>query len=127
MQHKFGDFYEQRELVSDIRNASFVVAHNWQFEAGWVRKMGVDLRTIIPYDTMLAEWVFHAGKAVPNGFFGLNATADRYGVGHKPDLVSAFWKLGFDTPEIPHQVLLQYCENDVLLTERVMKLQRERE
>ena len=55
--HKFGDEYEQQELLDDIKNADFVVAHNAKFEAQWLKRCGKDLTEVLLYDAMLGQWV----------------------------------------------------------------------
>ena len=54
---KWGGVYEMQELLDDIASASFLVAHNLKFELGWLKRCGLELRDVLGYDTMLAQWV----------------------------------------------------------------------
>ena len=124
MKHSFKDEHEQSELVSDVQEADFVVAHNWKFEAGWLKRMGVDLKKVVPWDTMLAEWVLNAGVQAPNGYYTLHESAIRRGHKGKLDLVEALWEAGLDTPDISARILLAYCIRDVEACEHIFLQQR---
>ena len=119
--HKFGREYDQQELLDDIREADFIVAQNAKFELQWLARCGLDLRSILCYDTMLAEWVIAGNR---NFDLSLNGMAQRYGIGAKEDLVNRLIKCGVD-PEtgIPKEWLLEYCQLDVELTLQVMDAQ----
>ena len=54
---KFADEYDLSELEEDIKQADFIVAHNAKFELQWLKRCGMELRDILVFDTMLAEWV----------------------------------------------------------------------
>ena len=51
--HIFGDEYSIAELLEDVNSVSFVVAQNSKFEMQWLKRAGLDLRTVLFYDTML--------------------------------------------------------------------------
>lgn len=118
--HIWGTEYEMRELLDDIEEAEFLVAHNAKFELQWLERCGIDLRSVLVYDTMLAEWVIHGNKQV---LLGLEATAARYGVGKKESMAALSIKLGVPTQDIPEQWLLPYCYQDVDLATAIMRKQ----
>ena len=119
---RFADEYDQAELEADIRAAEFVVCHNAKFEAGWIKRSGIELYDVLFFDTFLAEWVIQANRTGPTGL-SLNATAERYGLGEKEHLSSQLIKGGVCPSEIPKNWLESYCHQDVELTHQLYKRQ----
>ena len=118
---KWGDEYEQEELLADIASAEFVVAHNAKFELGWLRRMGAELRDILVFDTMLAEWVLAGNRKWD---LSLQGTSKKYKLGQKLSLASLMIKSGIDTPFIPKVWLEPYCYQDVELCYQLYLKQR---
>lgn len=118
--HKFGNEYEYKELVDDINSADVLMAYNAKFELGWLKRCGLDLRTVLVYDPMVAEWVIHGNQLVP---FNLEATAQRYKLGGKESLVSKYIKIGVPTEDIPRHWLREYCHKDVELCKQIADAQ----
>lgn len=118
-----GSEFDMAELVSDIKEASFVVAHNAKFEIGWLARCGVDLRKIVCFDTLIGEYVL-GGNRYALQQLGLDACLARYGMGSKNSTVSAMIKEEIPTEEIPESWLLKYCKLDVLLCEQMFLKQR---
>lgn len=121
--HGFGDEYSYQELLDDIGEADFLVAHNAQFELGWLARCGLDLHDVLVWDTMVGEWVIHGNITVP---YNLEATATRYGLGHKGSIVSKMINLGTCPSTIPRSWLLSYCYTDIELTYQVFLKQRDK-
>lgn len=119
--HCFGGIYEQQELLDDIASVDFVVAQNAKFEAQWLKRCGAELRDILFYDTMLAEWVMDGNRRNPRD---LNALAKKYGVPGKLDLIAKLIKCGVQTRDINPRWLLSYCHDDVQATRQVFLRQR---
>lgn len=117
-----GDERHQRELIAEIKKHDFLVAHNAKFELQWLSRMGVDIATILCYDTMLGEWVIAGNRRVPKD---LNSTASRYGVGEKEHHVAKLISLGVNPINIPTDWLGSYCEQDVRITEAIFLQQRQ--
>lgn len=123
--HTWGGIYQQSELLDDIEKVSFVVVQNAKFEAQWLKRCGAELRDILFYDTMLAEWVIH-GNRQGNGYTkSLGSMARRYGVPGKEDIVTALIDMGVSTRDIHPEWLLEYCHADVEATKHVFLKQRE--
>lgn len=122
--HRGGEF-EQQKLVEAIRSASFVVAHNAKFELGWLRRCGIELRDLIVFDTMLAEYVLY-GNAKPRGGYGLDSTLERYGIQGKMRYVSALIGAGVCPSTISPGELGRYCETDVRRTHSLFLRQKQR-
>lgn len=115
--YKFGDEYDQQELLDDINEADFFVAQNSKFELQWLDRCGLDTHDVLVYDTMTAEWVIQGNKRAQ---FNLDAIAARYGLGQKESMVSKLIKQGVNPADIPRSWLLPYCQQDVELTHDVM-------
>lgn len=120
--HKFvkGHEWDMDELVRDCTMADFVVAQNAKFEAGWLKRCGLDLYNTLFYDTMLAEWVLNGNQKEQ---LNLSSLAIKHKIGSKFDLVSALIKAGVCPSTIREDWLLEYCENDVLITHRIFRKQ----
>lgn len=108
--HIWGDEYDMQELLDDIGEADFLVAHNAKFELQWLSRCGLELRDVLVWDTMLGEWVIHGNVKVP---FNLEATSRRHGIGGKLPMAALCLKLGIPTEEIPESWLQPYCYQDV--------------
>lgn len=112
----YGDEYDLAELEEDIEQADFVVAHNAKFELQWLKRCGIELRDVLVFDTMLAEWVIAGNRNASQGWaLNLDDTAKRYKLGAKLSLSSLAIKMGIDPQYIPTEWLLPYCHMDVQL------------
>lgn len=118
----FGGIYEQQELLDDIATVAFVVAQNAKFEAQWLKRCGLELRDVLFYDTMLAEWVLDGNKKSQRN---LPALTKKYGVPGKLDLVARWIELGMCTRDINPRWLLEYCHQDVEATRQVFLKQQQ--
>lgn len=124
--HHWGDEYDQAELETDILSADFIVAHNAKFEMQWLKRMGMELRDILCYDTMLGEWVRAGNRGGQAGWeLNLDDTAKRYGLKGKAPIPSMMLKMGISTADIPVEYLLPYCHDDVEQCYGVYLQQRE--
>ena len=117
----WGSEFEQERLLGDIEEASFIVCHNTKFELGWLRRCGIDLRRVLPFDTMIAEKVIHGNIKTQ---LSLDSTAARRGLGQKDATASRLIKAGVCPSQIPRKLLEDYCKQDVALTERIFLQQR---
>ena len=104
--------------------ADFIVAHNAKFELGWLRRCGVDLRKVITYDTMIAEYVL-GGNLYMLRQLSLAATLERYGLAGKDDTIAAMFKAGIATEDMPESWLRSYCIRDVEASRELFLKQRE--
>lgn len=123
----WGDEYAQHQLIRDCYDVDFIVAHNAKFDLQYLSRCGIDLRKILPADTMLAQWVLdgNLGNLVTRS---LDNLADTYRLGRKGNLVSTLIKQGVCPSTIRKDWLLKYCKQDVHLThllfmEQVKRLQ----
>lgn len=116
----FANDIAQSKLVSDIESVDFVVAQNAKFELQWLHRCGLDLHSVVVYDTMIAEYVISGNR---KRSLSLDATAKRYGLGAKEGLVAKMIKQGICPSTIRADWLKTYCKQDVLLTDKVFKAQ----
>lgn len=120
----FGSEFEQDELVRACGRADFIVAHNAKFELGWLARAGLDLRSVVVYDTLIGEYV-RGGNRFKINQLSLGACLKRYGLEGKRDTVSAMLKAGISTEAIPESWLQTYCERDVTGCHELFLAQRQ--
>jgi DNA polymerase I-like protein with 3'-5' exonuclease and polymerase domains len=116
----WGSTYEQQELLDDIATVDFIVAQNLKFELQWLKRCGMELRDVLGYDTLLAEWVLDGNRTTPRN---LSALARKYGVAGKYDLIAKLVSNGVACRDINPRWLRQYCQDDVTATYEVFKQQ----
>lgn len=123
--HKFGDEYEQQELLDDIHTVDFVVAHNAKFEAQWLQRCGLDLHDVLFFCTMVGEWIIlgnNPGRLPTN----LDDIAARRLGGEKDQLGKNLIKEWKVCPSLtPESWLKDYCYKDVDLTHGIFLQQVE--
>ena len=124
MRHIFGGEFALGSLVEAISRADFLVAHNAKFELGWLRRCGLDLRSVLVWDTQTADYVL-GGNSYGLHQLSLNACLARRGMPQKEDTVGLMIKSGVPMEHIPASWLLTYCERDVDLTEQLFLRQRD--
>lgn len=119
----WGGEFDLGTLIADIQDAEFLVAHNAKFELGWLERCGLDLSTVVVFDTMLAEYV-RGGNRYAHAQVSLESCAQRYFKVGKISIVSKMIKAQMCTTEIPSSWLEDYCIQDVELTHRLFLEQR---
>lgn len=122
MQESWVNEWEQVELVEAVQKCDFVVAHNSKFELQWLARCGIDLSTVLVYDTQLAEYVI-GGNRWQTQHLSLEGCAVRHGFDGKVSLVSKMIKAGVPTEDIPQDWLATYCRRDVALLPLLMQSQ----
>lgn len=119
---KLGNEFEQGELVEAIRSADFIVAHFAKFELQWLVRAGVDISRILPWDTVLGEYVLAGNRRRP---FDLDSVAKRRKLGGgKESLVGALISGGVCPSEISESWLIEYGCQDTSLCHRIFIEQR---
>lgn len=112
-QHIFGGIYDMADLLDDVADSDFLLAQNAKFESGWLKRCGLDLRELLVYDPMLAQWVLDGNQKGKGFERSLRGLARRYGARPKLDIVGKLLDAGVPTREINTAWLLEYCERDV--------------
>jgi DNA polymerase I-like protein with 3'-5' exonuclease and polymerase domains len=130
-QANWGGEFEQARLLAAIERADFVVAHAAKYELGWLKRMGVDLRKVFAFDTMIAEYVLLgnlAAGAKELGMVPLSISLDmccrRRGLPVKDPAVDMMIRNGINPARIPREWLEGRCRQDVETTEQVFLDQR---
>ena len=108
-----------REQIQEyINNTRLVILFNGKFDLHWMRNLGMDIDPRLPiWDCQLAEFILENQR---NPYPSLEGTAQKYGVGHKLDIVKTeYWDKGIDTDKIPFNILDEYLKQDISVTYKV--------
>ncbi len=110
-------------LVQEAVDASkLIVGFAFKFDLHWLRRCGVDISRISVWDCQLAHFMLGAQQQT---YPSLNEVCELYGFPLKLDVVKTeYWEKGIDTDEVPNEVLTEYLEGDLTLTERVYLRQK---
>lgn len=119
-----------RECLDEIQTyfdrAEVAIAHNAKFDLHWNQFYGITLGdNCRVYCTLLAEYVIE-GHAVNMQGLSLNDLAGKYKLPLKFDKVKEYWDAGYQTDEIPANILTGYGEHDAELALQVYLLQQAR-
>ena len=107
---KFGSEFNQKKLVQHCNDSKFLVAHNAQFELGWLDRCGFDIASKPVFCTQIAEWILSGNRQWP---VSLEACLKRRRLGGKESVVSRMIKSGVSVLDIPKKWLDHYCRLDV--------------
>ena len=118
-----GGEFDLGALLECIDKAEFVIAHNTKFELQWLARMGVDIGKILPYDTLLGEYVLRGNRNHIR--LDLDSVGERYGVGCKEPIVGELISSGVCPSTIPADLLKRRVRRDVATTRAVFLKQRE--
>ncbi len=128
---KWGGEYEQTELLDAIASADYIVAHRARYELGWLKRCGLDLRSVAVACTRLAEHVLLGNLGcgdkhnAPMGL-SLNDCVVRRGGPQKDPAVDHLIGDGINPVRIPRRWLKGRCIQDVETTEDLWLSQREK-
>lgn len=111
--HVWGGIYDVGELLDDIASTDFLLAFNAKFELQWLKRAGAELRNILVYDPMLAQWALDGNQKGKGFERSLRGMAIRYGGRPKLDLVGKLFAMHVPTRDINRRWLLEYCWRDV--------------
>jgi DNA polymerase I-like protein with 3'-5' exonuclease and polymerase domains len=87
-----------------------LIAHNMKFDLHWLTELGLDTSMCSLYCTQVAEYILSGQSAVGN--LDLATLSTKYGIADKHDKVKEYWDSGYETEEIPLDVLIPYGEQD---------------
>lgn len=111
--HIWGGIYDISDLLEDIASTDFLLAFNAKFELQWLRRAGAELRDILIYDPMLAQWALDGNQKGKGFERSLRGMTRRYGGRPKLDLVGKLFAMHVPTRDIDQRWLLEYCWRDV--------------
>jgi len=120
LNHLVTNEYNLEPLLTDIEKADFIVAHNAKFELGWLNRAGVKLEQLFVFCTQIAEYTIRSNR---NYSISLEESLKRRGIRTKVALVNKLIHGGVCPSDIPPHWLLHYCEEDVILCEKLFLAQ----
>lgn len=106
----WGSEFDQAKLLHHCNNAKFLVAHNAQFELGWLDRCGFDIASKPVFCTQIAEWVLSGNR---QWAVSLEDCLRRRRLGGKESVVSKMIKSGISVLDIPKRWVDHYCRLDV--------------
>ena len=116
--------FNPKEVQAIFNEADIIIAHNISFDLHWLRACGIVLKNSIKlYDTMIAEYII-SGQTKTYQDLSLADLSDEYLETPKDDKVKVFWDAGYETDEIPLEILLPYMKRDILNTRAIYDLQQ---
>lgn len=109
---------EQARLQAKINQYKTLVGHNLKFDLIQLDSLGINFDNHNKFCTMQAKYLlqYHMNQSL-----SLNDCARIEKLPLKDDRVQQFWKSGYETNEIPLNILQPYCEHDAYLTLELMK------
>lgn len=123
VQYLWGTIYELDGLIIKMMAYDLIVAHNSKMELKWLQRAGMDLTKVVPYCTMIGEYLINSNRRKP---LDLGQVAERYGLGSKDAYVDRLMRKGVCPSEMPKSLLLDRCVKDVFQTEGIFLQQRQR-
>lgn len=106
-----------------INEADVLVGFNIKFDLHWLRRYGIVYDHCRIHDCQLVHFMLTGQQ---ESYPSLNGVASYYSLGSKLDKVAdEYWKHGIDTPDIPREILEEYLQQDLDLTEQVYLKQLE--
>lgn len=116
----YGNEMDMGELVDALERADFVIAHNGKFDMKWLKRAGIDLRKLILYDTMIAEYCLNGNLKRP---LSLDALSTFYlGISKQP-FINILMKGGVDPGDMPKSKLIARCNWDIIQTRNLFLTQ----
>lgn len=106
-----------------IDNSNWLVAFNAKFDCHWLERIGMDLSNIRIFDCQYAEFLFSNQQ---QKYPSLEESCANRGLGSKLDIIKEeYWNKGISTEDIPEELILEYLQQDLILTEKLYLLQLE--
>jgi DNA polymerase-1 len=114
-----------KEIQKYLDSADVIIAHNAKFDLHWLMKYGITFENTNVYCTLLAEYIID-GHATRMEALSLDDLALKYGHAPKLDKVKEYWDAGYNTDEVPANILIEYGEWDATLALRIYQQQQEK-
>lgn len=111
----YGDKLDKIQKYID--DADVLVGFNIKFDLHWLARYGIKFADKRIWDCQVVQFILEGQN---NPYPSLNGVAESYGLETKLDIVSQdYWKNGIDTPDIPKEILSDYLQQDLVVTEQV--------
>jgi DNA polymerase I len=106
------------ELKKLFSKSSVVVGFNLKYDLHWLNRYGIFLPdNCRVFDCQLAYYILDYQQTP---YPSLNGVAEKFGLESKLDVVKLeYWDKGLDTNQVPYEVLCEYLEQDLVVTEQV--------
>lgn len=109
------------EFRQKVDTTDWIIGFNLKYDMHWGRRYGVSFKGKKLWDVQLVHFILTGQK---NAYPSLNEVAEYYGLPCKLDVVKTeYWEVGLDTDQVPWDILVEYCEHDVWLTEQCARRQ----
>jgi DNA polymerase I-like protein with 3'-5' exonuclease and polymerase domains len=115
--------HNNEELQEQVDWSDLIVCHNAKFELLWLKSLGIDLSKSNIWCTQVAQYLLEGQFKGPKGYYTLDTVAERRGVAGKTDMVKAYWDSGYETDEIPADILIPYNKQDNVVAGNVYSQQ----
>jgi len=112
-----------QEIKTELDSAEILVNQNLKFDTHWFLHIGLQIDHLQQYCTQVAEYLIQAQKIIMPS---LETLCQIYKIPGKLDKVKELWDAGYDTDEIPAEILIPYGNQDVVATEQVYLAQQDR-
>jgi len=117
--------YPEQDSVDKLKkilaSCTLLVGHNLVHDLTWLWEVGITYDGPI-WDTMVVEYVLQKGLKNP---LSLAVCAERRNLGaQKQDTLKAYLKGGWSVADIPHEELVSYLKDDLLVTELLLMEQQ---
>lgn len=110
-------------IQTAIDNSTTLVGFNIKFDLHWIKRYGINFSDKRIWDCQLVHFILTGQR---ESYPSLNDVAKHYGLASKLDIVAGeYWSAGIDTPAIPRDILEEYLQQDLVLTEQVYLKQLE--
>lgn len=110
------------KLQQVVEEAALLILFNAKFDLAWLLNYIPKLKIPPIWDCQVAEYSLSGQEHM---WPSLNESLERRGLPLKLDEVGKLWKAGYDTPDIPLDVLLPYQKQDVVSTHQLYLRQKE--
>lgn len=104
-------------IQKQIDEVDMLIGFNIKFDLHWLKKYGINFSSKRIWDCQLVHFILNGQQ---DSYPSLNGVCEHYKLEKKLDEVSeVYWKNGIDTPDIPEDILREYLQKDLVLTEQV--------
>lgn len=103
-----------------VNKADIIIGMNIKYDMNWMRRYGISFREAKLWDVQ----VFHSSTNYQCAYPSLDEIAAYHGLPSKIDIVKKiYWEQGIDTDLVPYDLLVEYGEHDVWLTQEIARRQ----
>lgn len=118
IEYDLDPYKNKLDLIQDkINDVDLLIGFNIKFDLHWLKRYNITFTNKRLWDCQLVHFIL-TGQQFP--YPSLNGVCAHYNLETKLDVVAnEYWKNGIDTPDIPEEILREYLQQDIKLTELV--------